>query len=191
MEEFCLLKAFQVRIHHDRAPRIFQVDWLPPTCGWIKCNTDRAAKGSSGHAGGGRIFRGQNVAVLGCFSIYFGICNSVYAELRAAMYAIETASHRGLFPLWLECDSSFVVTAFSSPGLVPWKLRTRWHNCIHLTRSRGFRISHIYREGNQAADKLANFGVSSKCFSWWDLIPPFITVEFFRNRFNLPNYRFG
>lgn len=189
MDDFVLLKFFVVHGHPNRAPTITQVDWLPPTYGWLKCNTDGAAKGSPSQARGGGIFSDKSVAVLGCFALYFGISNSLHAELLAAMYAIELAFQKGWHPLWLECDSSLVVTAFSNSAIVPWQLQTRWKIYLQLTTSMRFRISHIFREENTCVDKLANFGVSSCCNYWWDLIPNFIREDFLRNRISLPNFR--
>lgn len=46
--------------------------------------------------------------------------------------------------------------------------------CLPLTlRSMKFRVSHIYREGNCAADALANYGRTSTIFQWWSCIPDF------------------
>ncbi|KAF1864431.1 hypothetical protein Lal_00021853 [Lupinus albus] len=45
------------------------------------------------------------------------------------------------------------------------------------------------KEGNTCADRLASFGVSSKVFTWWDVIPRFIFEDFNKNRLGLPNYR--
>lgn len=191
IEEFSILKAFAITCHPRKAPRVIEVDCLPPPCGWIKANTDGAAKGSPGHATGGGIFRDRSGAVLGCFAAYYGISWSLYAELLAAMTSIEIAHQRGWSKLWLECNSSLVVQAFSNVDLVPLRLRNKWRNCLCLVSNMIFRVSHIYREVNACADKLASFGVVSRCFTWWDLVPNFIRDEFFRNRFNLPSYKFS
>ncbi|KAE9586585.1 hypothetical protein Lalb_Chr24g0403531 [Lupinus albus] len=42
-------------------------------------------------------------------------------------------------------------------------------------------ISHIFREINFCADKLANFSVSSMTSSWWNEISNFVLNEFSRN----------
>ncbi|KAF1896147.1 hypothetical protein Lal_00027220, partial [Lupinus albus] len=46
------------------------------------------------------------------------------------------------------------------------------------------------REGNVCVDRLANFGVSSKTYTWDD-IPNFIYHVFARNKLALPSYRFS
>lgn len=53
-----------------------------------------------------------------------------------------------------------------------------------------FYVSHIFREGNTCANKLASFGLTAPGFLWWDTIPPFIREDLFGNRFGLPSYRF-
>lgn len=53
-----------------------------------------------------------------------------------------------------------------------------------------FVVSHIFREDNIFADKLANFGLSIIDVLWWDLVPSFIREDFFRNRMGFPNFRF-
>lgn len=138
----------------------------------------------------GGIFKDRSGAVLGCFAEYYGITDSFQAEISAAMSAINMAHNKGWHRLWLECNSTLVIQAFSLPDLVPWRLRTQWKNCLLTSSSMNLKVTHIYREGNHCADKLASFGVASRRFSWWDLIPDFINVDFFRNRFGLPNYRF-
>jgi ribonuclease HI len=107
-----------------------------------------------------------------------------------AMIAIETAAVKGWSHLWLESDSMLVVHAFSSSKIVPWPLRNRWNNCLLLISNMNFYVSHIFREGNHCADKLANLGLSLPDFTWWDCIPPLLLDDFGRNRLGMPYYRF-
>lgn len=189
IDELAILKLFSVKGRLSRAPVIKQINWQPPLCGWNKCNSDGATRGLPRHAASGGIFRDTSAAILGCFDSYIGITNSFVAELEGAMLAIEIAHNEGWNHLWLECESLLVVSAFSSFNLVPWKIRNRWRNCMHLCNSMNFRVSHIYKEGNSCAYRLAAYGIYSQCFTWWDLIPDFISEDFFRNRWGLPNYR--
>jgi len=50
--------------------------------------------------------------------------------------------------------------------------------------------SHIYREGNCCADKLAALGHSMVGAVWLDTLPDELKIDFFRDRCGLPNYRF-
>lgn len=189
--ELAILNHFKVAGHPAKAPKIIPVLWSAPCCGWIKANTDGSAMGCPDHAGGGAIFRDKSGVVLGCFADYYGIYNAFQTELFAAMTAIEIAHRKGLNKLWLECDSCLVVQAFSSPNIVPSHIRIKWKNCLDLVNSMHFRVSHIFREDNSCADKLASYGVDSRCYSWWNLIPNFIRTDFFHNRWGFQMYRFS
>jgi len=50
--------------------------------------------------------------------------------------------------------------------------------------------SHIYHEGNNCANKLANHGHDVTNFLWWDVLPAFISQYFFREWVGLPSYHF-
>jgi hypothetical protein len=67
-------------------------------------------------------------------------------------------------------------------------LRNRWHNARHL----GIQVisSHIFREVNCCADKLASMGHSIIDAVWLDTIPNDLRLDFYRDRCGLPNYRF-
>lgn len=169
ISEFIILKHFGVSGHAPWAPLIKEVVWAPPLCHWVKCNTDGTARSALGRAACGGLFRDYRAVI---------------------MQAIEIAFSRGWRNLWLECDSSLVVDAITTNRGVPWKLRNRWNNCIVLTKKTHFIASHIYREGNTCADRLASHGLALQGIFWWDSLPDFLRKDFFRNRFSLPFYRF-
>lgn len=128
-----LFGFFGVKGNPQKAPSLKQVDWTPPLCGWVKVNTNGVSRGSPKHVARRGIFRDKSDVVLGCFSSYLGITSSLQAELSVTMFAIEVAYQRGWHRLWLECDSSLVIYAFSISNLVPWRLHNRWKNCLLLT----------------------------------------------------------
>jgi hypothetical protein len=77
------------------------------------------------------------------------------------MRAIEIAHSKNWKNLWLESNSTLVVKIFfSSSTLVPWILGNRWLNCLKLTRNMNLVLSHVFWEGNQYVDGLANIGLS-------------------------------
>ncbi|CAL0304839.1 unnamed protein product [Lupinus luteus] len=83
-----------------------------------------------------------------------------------------------------------VMDIFNGNTNPPWKLLRKWNHCKHLLSSMTWVVSHVYREGNTCADKLANFGLSINTTRWWNHAPSFILNDVIRNRLNLPNYRF-
>lgn len=163
MSDFSLLKKFNINLHPPRAPKIIEVIWHPPTIPWIKCNTDGCFTSTSSSCGG--IFRNHNSDLIMCFVEKLVVDNAFQAELTGAMRAIETAHQNGWRNLWLELDSGMVVHALTSKTQVPCKLRNRWMNCKTLLQSMNYYISHVFREGNQCADGLANIGLSVNQFT--------------------------
>ncbi|WJX41072.1 hypothetical protein P8452_28481 [Trifolium repens] len=190
IQEFSVIKYFGANCHPPPPPSIKQVNWIRPPFNWVKCNTDGASRGSPGASSCGGIFRDHLGTFLGAFSANIGVATSLYAEICAAIYAIEFALARGWTNLWLECDSLLLVQAFSNAHLVPWKLKTKWKNCLHHIRDFRFRFSHIYREGNTCADRLANAGFFVDGVVWWDQLPSCSRDSFSHDRVGLPNYRF-
>jgi hypothetical protein len=52
-------------------------------------------------------------------------------------------------------------------------------------------VSHIYREGNECADKLANIGLSLDTFQLWDHLPLSLGHSFGRDKLGMPSFRFS
>ena len=143
-------------------------------------------------AAAGGIFRNSDSLCVGCFTQYLGEQNALYAELVAAMTAIEIAHINGFSNFLLETDSQLVILAFKSLSVVPWVLRNRWLNCLVRIREMSFLVSHVYREGNACADNLANVGLAlnSANLFWSDDLRDSIREEYNRNRLGTPNFRF-
>ncbi|CAJ2663194.1 unnamed protein product [Trifolium pratense] len=186
---FSILKFFKINIHHVRPPKIIEVLWQPPMFGWYKCNTDGASLGNPGIAACTGIFRNHRGEMVSCFSKHLGLANALFAEAMGVILAIEHAYAQNWSHLWIESDSKLVSLAFKSPNIIHWKLKNRWMNCIYMTRNMSFIISHIYREGNHCADKLANLGLSLQGFTWWTSAPVEIREDLTRNRLGFPYFR--
>jgi ribonuclease HI len=138
--------------------------------------------GNTGTSTCGGIFRNADSSFLGAYAFNIGVSTSLKAELLGAIIAIETAANKGWSYLWLKSDM-LVVHAFSYARIVPWSLRNHWDKCLLLTSNMNFYVSHIFREGNHCADKLANLGLSLHD------IPSVLVDDFDRNRLGMPYYR--
>jgi hypothetical protein len=77
--DFSVFKAFKVRTHSPRAPRIIEVLWHPLMLGWVMCNTDGAAHGSPGPSACGGSFRNCHGIFLGSFANFIGNSNTFVA----------------------------------------------------------------------------------------------------------------
>jgi ribonuclease HI len=191
IRDFTFLKQFRISIHHPRAPVLKEVLWQPPLLNWYKCNVDGASQGNPGNASCGGIFRDSAADFVQAFAEPLGTVTSYFAELNGAMRAIEIAFHHGWHNLWLETDSSLVVAAFSNPNnLVSWRLRSRWTNVLTMLRQMNFMVTHIFREGNQAADLLANHGLNLTSIIYWHHTPSFLCPYINNNKLGIPSFRY-
>jgi hypothetical protein len=109
IRDFTILKTFKVTIHHPNVPVIKEIIWSPPLKNWTKCNIDGAC--NQGKASCSGIFRNHNAEFLFCFAEPLGNISPFLAELCGAMRAIEIAYQLNWKNLWLETDSSLVVSA--------------------------------------------------------------------------------
>lgn len=95
-----------------------------PSLRWIKVNMDGAANGPLGFSGCGGVFRTNRVFIKGCYA--FSLINvHVYeAELWAIVFAIDFACQIKWEHLWLEKDSTYIVSLLASRCLeVLWHFR--------------------------------------------------------------------
>jgi len=99
-------------------------------------------------------------------------------ELLGKMRAIKTLYHRNWLNFWLGSDSMLEVNAFSNSDIVTWHLSNIWFNCMKLINSMNFVVSHIFREGNQCTDSLANFSITIQGLFSWKSSPSFVTSFF-------------
>ncbi|KAK2361883.1 hypothetical protein QL285_086990 [Trifolium repens] len=190
IRDFSFLKLFRITIHHSRVPILKEVCWQPPLLNWYKCNIDGASNGNPGNASCGGIFRDYEANFIYAFAEPLGFASSYVAELCGAMRAIEIAFQQIWFNLWIESDSSVVVSAFSNPSKpVAWQFRNRWKNVMFMVRQMNCIVTHIYRESNQVADSLANHGLTSSSLVFWNDPPLFISDSFNRNKHGIPCFR--
>ncbi|KAL2923951.1 hypothetical protein RDABS01_015442 [Bienertia sinuspersici] len=76
---------------------------------WNASQNDGAAKGTSGQAGGGGIFRNHMGKFAGCYSLNLGICTAIHAELKALWYGLKLAWDMGLKKIDVRMDNSACV----------------------------------------------------------------------------------
>ncbi|KAK2429235.1 hypothetical protein QL285_027690 [Trifolium repens] len=190
IKDFLFLKKFNINIHSPRPPILKEIIWHPPLPSWYKCNIDGASNGNPGTAACGGVFRNNYSDFVFAFAEPLGIATSFYAELSGALRAVEIAWEKGWLNLWLETDSSLVVSTFNkSNNSVAWSLRNRWRNVHIRLKDMNIMVSHIYREGNKVADTLANYGLTSPALTTWDDAPFFLRDSLESNKLGMPNFR--
>lgn len=95
----------------------------------------------------------------------------MFADILGIILAIDCAYQENWTNLWIDTDSMLASLAFKSPHTVPWQLKNRRENCLLMISNMHLMITHIFREGNHCADKLANLGLTVVNFTWWTYTP--------------------
>jgi ribonuclease HI len=181
-----LLDLFRIPPNRRTCREVVEVCWRPPTAPWLKVNTDGSSINNMGACGG--LFRNHLGTFLGAFAANLGRCSVLETEVTAYILAMEYAAHHGWSHIWLESDSSTALLVFNNSSLVPIILRNRWHNARALNVQ--VLSSHIYREGNICADKLAHYGHSVVGEVWLSALPSEFHQDFYTDRCGLPRFRY-
>lgn len=128
---------------------------------------------------------------MGALCKQVGIHNAFAAELLAFMEAINIAFDKGWRKLWIEMDSLTLAKGMQTHIFKPpWKFSTLWSICKSKMEGMQIQISHIFREGNQVADRLSKLGLHHHPLKWRDSPPREIQSYIAHDHVRLPNYRF-
>jgi ribonuclease HI len=123
--------------------------------------TDGAARGNPGPAGIGAILKSPTGEVLYTGSEYLGHTTNNVAEYKAVLLGLAGALQQGILHLEVRADSELLIKQLKgqyrvkSPGLKPLFDEAR----LLLSRFKTVKLTHIRRELNGEADRLANQGI--------------------------------
>jgi ribonuclease HI len=123
--------------------------------------TDGAARGNPGPAGIGAILKSASGEVLYTGSQYLGHTTNNVAEYKAVLLGLEGALARGVSRIEVRADSELLIKQLKgeyrvkSPGLRPLFDEAR----RLISRFASVKLTHIRRELNGEADRLANQGI--------------------------------
>lgn len=169
------------------------VRWSLPPVGGFKLNVDGASKGNPGHEGGGRLIRDHKGSIILAFSHFYGQCFSLVAEARAMLDGLRYASCYGIGLHSVKSDSETLVKIIKEDYSCPWRLLPFIKDLRSLIRNLNSAVVHIYREGNQAVDGLANLACQRNSdFLFYDifrLLPPSIRGVCRMDRLGIPYIR--
>lgn len=188
IHDFSIIKNFKITLHPPKASKIIEVLWLPPTRGWLKCNMNGPYSNSL--ASCGRFFRDEHQDLFYAFSELVEGSSSLHTELYGIIMAIDITIHFSWNKLWLKMNSTFVLLALQDSKVVSWNIKTKWLNIMVKVKSMSFFVTHIFREGNQWANKLAFITIPSIDPVVWTCILPFLVIFIYHNKLGMYNYRF-
>ncbi|KAL9671576.1 hypothetical protein QQ045_009146 [Rhodiola kirilowii] len=145
--------------------------WRPPEFGQVKINADAAWNSRTRRAGAGCLGRTEASQVLFVWADFKESVSSVLeAEVWALNMAMTVAESMKLTKVQFETDSANVVDLVLLGGQVRSdNVRGDVLDCYtFLRRNHQWRIEHILREGNSAADRLAK-KAKEEAWSWTEL----------------------
>lgn len=126
-------------------------------------HTDGGARGNPGPAGIGVVLRSESGEVIGEIAQGIGEATNNVAEYAALIAGLELALERGVTDVDIYMDSELVVSQL----LGKWKIKKDTLRPLAVKaralmgRFDSFTISHVRREANTDADKLANQGMDA------------------------------
>ena len=120
--------------------------------------TDGAARGNPGPAGAGVVIKDAGLKIVKELWDYLGETTNNQAEYRALIIALKSAAELGAGELDIFADSELMVSQLKglykvkNEGLIPL-----FNEAVGLFKKfKSCRISHVPREKNKEADRLAN-----------------------------------
>ncbi|KAL2227910.1 UNVERIFIED_CONTAM: putative ribonuclease H protein [Sesamum indicum] len=154
-------KSMGLELGSQYKPKIKIVKWTKPELGWIKINTDGASKGNPGRAGAGGIARDEEGAVILAFYEVLGETNNTFAEVFALFKALQLCQTENIPRIWIEVDANCILHLVQQSEKAHWPLKHMLTHIRLMLKKVEYKITHIYREGNKAADYLANLACST------------------------------
>ncbi|GAV71657.1 RVT_3 domain-containing protein, partial [Cephalotus follicularis] len=115
----------------------------------------------------GGVVRDHSGEIIMAFSSSFGTGNNAKAEAKAMHLGLRLCTERGLSISFIELDSLLIVNCFNAQWDPPWAIEYILRDCKNLITPT-VSISHIYREDNGLADRLAAHGHTCQGIATFD-----------------------
>ncbi|KAK4716559.1 hypothetical protein R3W88_014897 [Solanum pinnatisectum] len=149
-----------VKILGAHKPRIYHhiVQWKLPEARLLKCNTDGASKGNPGESAYGFCFRDSNGDLIHAQAKRIGFATDIEAEARAIHAALQFSKEEGWQDMEIETTKNIIQRIWR----IPWEIAKMIDVIIREVQQQQVTIKHIYREGNQMADYLANVAMNQE-----------------------------
>lgn len=122
----------------------------------LKCNTDGACRGNPGMGAAAFCIRNDRGELIYAKSKALGETTSVEAEVVAIQQAILVCQEFNYLGVQIETDSLLLTKMINRQWRVPWTLMDLIDEIKFKMNAVHGSIKHVFREGNQVADALAN-----------------------------------
>ncbi|KAL0288419.1 UNVERIFIED_CONTAM: hypothetical protein Sangu_2659800 [Sesamum angustifolium] len=87
---------------------------------------------------------------------HLGLTSNTTTELEAIYRGVKLCIDSNIRKIWVETNANVALKLISSPYQGPWHLQNLLQQIRNLLSQTEFKISHIFREGNQVTDYFAN-----------------------------------
>lgn len=126
--------------------------------------TDGASRGNPGLAGIGIAFYNEQGEQIKTFSEYIGEATNNIAEYKALIKALEIGKDLGAREMEVYADSELIVKQIKGEYKVKNEGLKPLYNVAKasINELSNFKITHVKREFNKEADKLANIAIDSR-----------------------------
>lgn len=186
-----ILEHLQLTAKPHRMIRGKWVRWIPPDGNTFKLNVDGSRR-TTQTAGGG-LLRDQNGNAIFAFSSFYGDQSTIQSELQAIMEGLQICRQRGIHNLIIESDSMLAVNMITAKMKDAWEVSYLIRRCRNLMQD-DWSISHIFREQNAVADRLAQLAYNhktSKVFHSYHDLDVIVRhdIFIFMDKMGLPKYR--
>nr|XP_027120329.1 uncharacterized protein LOC113737276 [Coffea arabica] len=135
------------------------VAWEKPPLSLLKLNSDASV--NRGRASGGGLLRDSHGKLIFAFYKEFGDHQVLEAESMALLLGLQLCVQRGFCPSLVEVDSKTLVHLVGSGVIAKWPLCNILRKIRDLLEGFSASLSHIFREANSSADRLAALGAGS------------------------------
>lgn len=128
-----------------------------------RLHTDGGARGNPGPAGIGAVLMDESGEVIGELADGIGIATNNVAEYQALIAGLDLALTKGVTELEVFMDSELVISQMQGK----WKIKNKALQPLALkassllNRFESATFTHVPREANADADKLANQGMDA------------------------------
>ena len=134
------------------------IAWVRPPLGVLKFNSDASVV--QGRATGGGLLRDGQGKLIFAFYKEFGEQDVLGAECMALLFGLQLCLQKGLRPSLVEVDSKALVQLVVSGAIAKWPLCNSLRKVRGLLEDFSASISHIFREANVPANRLATVGAT-------------------------------
>lgn len=117
---------------------------------------------------------GHNGSFISGFARYIGTQTSVFAEAFVVLEGLELVVPLHLTSIWIEHDSQVLVDNLNESAAIPWSIIYIFSCIKHILQGIRYKVTHIFREGNNVADLFANWAldnVDSRIFNCFQDLP--------------------